>query len=211
MKIHTTTQDLNSLVHKNQQTTNNVSSRDFRLKNYSEQMLMPKISAESADFYSTSISFCAKLPKNVKNGKKIIQSIEKKVGDIKEKGVPETKRGDKFRTGPLFNKALDVTDYETLATALVAAIACAARAGTIMALPTKKNKEDNRYAASHAAASGIVGFLTAFILTAPFKAGSNYVMQNMKKELSEKTLKKLYPHIDLSSIKNADGTRKDIK
>ena len=209
MKIHTT-QNLNSLVQRNQQSTDNV-SKDFRLKNYSEQMLMPKMSAEKADFYSSSISFGAKLPKNLKDGKKIIKSVNKKVGDIKKEGVPEVKRGDSFRTSSFFNGALNVTDYETLATALVAAVACGFRASTIMALPTKKNKEDNRYAASHAAASGIVGFMTAFALTAPFKAGSNYVMQNMKKELSEKTLKKLYPHIDLKSIVKADGKRKDIK
>ena len=210
MKIHTT-QNLNSLVQLNQQPTNNASSKDFRLKNYSEQMLMPKLSAEKADFYGSSISFGAKTPKNLRDGKKIIKAVSKKVGDIKKEGIPEIRKGDKFRTSSFFNGALNVTDYETLATALVAAVACAARAGTIMALPTKKNKEDNRYAASHAAASGIVGFMTAFILTAPFKAGSNYVMQNMKKELSEETLKKLYPHINLKSIKNTDGTRKDIK
>ena len=56
MKIHTT-QNLNSLVQHNQQTTNNVSSKDFRIKNYSEQMLMPKVAAEKSDFYSSSISF----------------------------------------------------------------------------------------------------------------------------------------------------------
>ncbi len=211
MNIHTTTQDLKSLVQPHQLSTNYVSSKDFRLKNYSEQMLMPKLSAEKADFYSSSISFGAKMPKNLKNGKKIIKAVNKKVGDIKKEGVPEVKKGDSFRTSSFFNGALNVTDYETLATALVAAVACGFRASTIMALPTKQNKEDNRYAASHAAASGIVGFITAFALTAPFKAGSNYVMKHMKKELSEKTLKKLYPHIDLNSIKNADGTRKEIK
>ena len=208
MNIHTTTQDLNSLVHRNQlSSTNNVSSKDFRIKNYSEQMLMPKVAAENADFYSSSISFKAK---NLKDGKKVINAIKKQVGDIKEKGVPEIRKGDGFRTSSLFNAALDVTDYETLATALVAAVACAARAGTIITLPTKKNKEDNRYAASHAVASGIVGFLTAFILTAPFKAGSNYVMRNMKKNLNEETLKRLWPHIDLKSINDENGVRKNV-
>lgn len=210
MKIHKT-QNLNSLVQLNQQSTNSVSSKDFRIKNYSEQMLMPRLAAEKADYYSSSVSFGAKMPKNLKDGKKVIKSIEKKIGDIKKEGVPEVKRGDNIRKSPFFNAALDVTDYETLATALVAAVACAARAGTIMALPTKKNKEDNRYAASHAAASGIVGFLTAFILTAPFKAGANYVMKNMKKNLKEETIKRLWPQVDLESIKDANGVRKDIK
>lgn len=210
MKIHTT-QNLNSLVQHNQQTTNNVSSKDFRIKNYSEQMLMPKVAAEKSDNFNSSISFGKKMPKNLKDGKKIIKAVEKKVGDIKKEAVPEVKRGDKIRKSPFFNAALDVTDYETLATALVAAVACAARAGTIITLPTKKNKEDNRYAASHAAASGIVGFLTAFVLTAPFKAGSNYVMKHMKKYLKAETLKRLWPQIDTKSIVDANGKRLDPK
>ncbi len=210
MKIHTT-QDLNTLVqNKNQQTTNSV-SKDFRLKNYSEQMLMPRLSADKAELYGSSISFGKKLPKNLKDGKKMIKSISKKVGDIKKEGVPETQKRDKFLTGSFFNKALDVTDYETLATALVAAGACAARAGTIVTLPTKKNKEDNIYASSHALMSGALGFGTAFLLTAPFKAGNNYVMKKMMKNLKEDTLKRLYPHLETKSIKNADGSRKDIK
>ncbi len=207
MKIHTT-QDLNSLVQTNNQQTTNSVSKDFRLKNYSEQMLMPRLSADKADFYSSSISF-GKGP-NAKDAKKIIDATKKVVGEIKKEASPEVKRGDKFLTSPLFNKALEVVEYETVVTATVAAGACAARAGTIMALPTKTNKEDNRYAASHAGASGIMGFITAFALTAPFKAGSNYVMKHLKKDLSEKTLKRLYPHLDLKSINDSNGVRKAI-
>ena len=208
MKIHTT-QDLNSLVQLNQLSTNNVSSKDFRLKNYSEQMLMPKLSAESAGFNGSTVSFKQKAPA-VKSGKKIISAVNKKVGNIKREANPDKKRGDKLLTSSLFNKTLDLVEFETVVTATVAAIACAGRAGTIMALPTKKNKEDNRYAASHAVASGIIGFITAFILTAPFKVGSNYVMKNMKKNLNEATLKRLYPHIDLKSINDSNGVRKAI-
>jgi len=210
MKIHTT-QNLNSLVQKKDQQTTNSVSKDFRLKNYSEQMLMPRLSAEKVELCSSSVSFGKKMPKNLKDGKKIIKIVNKKVGNIKKETNLEEKKRDKFLTGSFFNKALDVTDYETLATALVAAGACTARAGTIMAIPTKKNKEDNIYASSHALMSGAVGFGTAFILTAPFKAGSNYVMKNMKKNLDAKALKRLYPHLNLDSITNSDGTRKDIK
>lgn len=208
MKIHTT-QDLNSLVQLHQQTTNSV-SKDFRLKNYSEQMLMPKLSAESADFYSSSITFGAK-GSTIKNGKKIIKSVSKKVGNIKKEPNPEQKRGDKFLTGSFFNGTLDVVDYETVATALVAAGACGARGATILAIPTKKNKDDNTYAAGQAWASGIVGFGTAFALTAPFKAGSNYVMKEMKQHLKAKTLERLWPQIDLKSIVDAKGSKEPIE
>ena len=212
MKIHTTTQDLNLLVQQDQQATNNVSSKGFRLKNYSEQMLMPKLSAESADYYSSSISFKGGKKPTVNEAKKVLKSTKKLIGDIaKESNIKLSKR-DKFLTGSVFNKALDVTDYETVATAAVAGIACAARAGTIeTVLPAKDNKVDNDFAASHALASGVMGIVTAVALTAPFKAGSNYVMKEMKQNLSEKTLKRLWPHIDLKSINNPDGTRKPMK
>ena len=209
MKIHKT-QNLNSLVQTNQQTTNNSVSKDFRLKNFSEQMLMPKLSAESADFYSSSITFGKKVP-NIKEGKKIIKATSKKVGIIRKEPNPEKKRGDKFLTGSFFNGTLDVVDYETVATALVAAGACGARGATILAIPTKKNKDDNTYAAGQAWASGIVGFGTAFALTAPFKAGSNYVMKEMKQHLSAKTLERLWPQIDKYSIVNAKGTKEEIE
>jgi hypothetical protein len=65
MNIHTT-QNLNSLV-QYRQSTNHVSSRDFRLKNYSEQLLMPKLSAET-DFMSNPVSFKGK-GEAIKNGK----------------------------------------------------------------------------------------------------------------------------------------------
>ena len=194
MKI-LTTQDLN--LRKNQQLSNKFSqTRDFRLKNYSEQVKQ-SVLLEDTMQCSPYLSFKGA---SAGNGKKIINSVKKAVGDIKREANPAKKKGDSFLNSPFFNKVLDVVSYETVVTATVAAIACAGRALTILALPTKKNKEDNNYAAGQAGASGIIGFITAFILTAPFKAGSDYVMKNMKKNLSEKTLKRLYPHLDLNSI-----------
>jgi len=214
MKIHTT-QNLNSLVQLNQQTTNSVSSKDFRLKNYSELVSKQEQSAESLSMQSSEITFGRNIFRRkktvLKDAEKFIKSKTKKVGELKTEGRPEEKRGDKVITSSLFHKLLNVVEFETVVTASVAAVACAARAGTIMALPTKKNKEDNRYAASHAGASGIIGFLTAFILTAPFKLGSNYVMKNLKQHLSESTLKRLYPHLEIKSVFDEKGAAKPIE
>ena len=94
MKIHTT-QNLNSLVQLNQQSTNYVSSKDFRLKNYSEQMLLPKISAEGASKGGTSISFEGSKNKAIlKDAQKIIKTAKKRVGDIEKEPRPEKKKGD---------------------------------------------------------------------------------------------------------------------
>lgn len=203
MKIHST-QNLN--LRQNQQLSNVSENRDFRLKNYSEQ-----VGQDMSDLfkYSSTLTFGHKGPV-IRNGKKVIKSAAKKVGEIAEKANPEVKGGAKLSKSSFFNGILDGVGYETLVTAGVAAIACAARAGTIVAIPTKKNKEDNNYAAGQAAASGIIGFITAFVLTAPFKAGADYVMKEMRRNLSAKTLKRLYPHVDLNSIEK-DGKRLPIK
>ena len=210
MKIHTT-QDLNSLVQLNQLTTNNVSSKDFRLKNYSEQMLMPRVSAEKADYYSTSISFCAK---GVKDSKKIIKGIKKCVGDIAKEPKPEIKRGDGIIESSPFNWILSKHRYEPVIQAGAAGIICTLlRPATIMALPSKgKSKEDNTYAASHSIASGLMGLVTAFALTMPFKKGGDYVMETIRKDFDIKVLERLYPQLKLESIweDKAKNIRKPI-
>ena len=212
MKIHTT-QDLNSLV-QNNQSTNGVSSKGFRLKNYSEQMLMPKLSAESADLYSSSISFGRGKKATVKDLKKIINTTAKKVGEIKNEPNPKIKRGDKLIENPLFNWILSKYGYEPVIQAGASALICMAfRPLAIMALPSKdKTKGDNVYAASHSFASGIVGLISAICLTAPFKAGGNYVTNVLRKNFSEDVLQRLYPKLNLESIyEKGTKVRKPIK
>ena len=86
------------------------------------------------------------------------------------------------------------------------------RPATIMALPSGKNKEDNIYASSHSVASGIMGLVSAILLTAPFKAGGDYVTNVMRKNFDYKVLERLYPHLDINSIweDKAKGIRKPI-
>lgn len=213
MKIHTT-QNLNSLVQHNQQTTNNVSSKDFRIKNYSEQMLMPKVAAEKSDYFNSSISFGSGKKPTIKNAKKIIDTCAKKVGDIKKDPNPEIKRGDKIIESPLFNWILSKYEYEPVIQAAAAALICMAlRPATIMALPSKgKSKEDNTYAASHSFASGIMGLVSAILITAPFKQGGNYVTNVMRKNFKTEVLERLYPQLDINSIwlDKAKGIRREI-
>ena len=210
MKIHATTQDLNSLVQLNQQTTNNVSSKGFRLKNYSEQMLMPKLSAESADFYSSSISFEGKKP-SVKDAKKIIKTGKKAVGEIKKEANLKKKRGDKFLTSSLFDKMLLVSKYETGVQAAIAAVICTLlRPATIMALPSKKGKQDNTYASAHSIASGLVGLVATLALTTPFKWGADHVKYNMLKDLKKEALERLFPQLKIESIVDKAGKRLEV-
>ena len=200
MKIHTT-QNLNSLP--DYQSTNNVLLKDFRLKNYSEQMPLYEAGLHSDAYYS-SVSF-GKGP-SAKDAKKIIKASKKIVGDISKEPQPEVKRGDNFKKGPFFNWFLSKYEYEPVIQAAAAAGICMAlRPATIMALPAKgKSKEDNTYAASHSFASGLIGLASAIILTAPFKAGGKYVTSVMRRDFKPETLKKLYPQLDIKSIQSGN-------
>ncbi len=198
MKIHTT-QNLSPSVANN--STNNIFAQSelsrFRLQGVlayhsNEGLLQP--------------SFKGKKPDS-KQVKKIIESIKKAVGEVSEKAKPEIKSGDNLYRSPLFNKFLNVVDYETVVQASIAAVACTARAGTILAMSNEQNRENNTYAVSHALASGIVGFITVFLLTAPFKAGTDHVMKKMFNNLKESVLKRLHPQLDVKSIVDKEGKR----
>lgn len=202
MKI-LTTQNLNSLASA-EKTTNNYSSIPNEIR---YNFLLNNGSMSPTDD-NDAIAFRAKKPsgKDVKKVLKVIEEAKKKVGDIAKEANPEVKRGDKLFKSPFFRKLCGVSDYETVVQSTIAAVACALRALTIVGISNEENKGNNAYAAGHALASGIVGFITVFALTTPFKAGSNHVMRNLK-DLSDKTLKRLYPHLDLKSTVNAEGKR----
>ena len=151
---------------------------------------------------------------NSKDVKKVFETVKKVVGAMKEKAQPEKKRGDNLLKSPLFNKLLNVVDFETVVTATIAAIACAFRGFTILGMSKKsdeQSKGNNTYAVSHAWASGIVGFISTFIFTVPFKAGADHVLKKNFKNLKESVLKRLHPQLDLASIVDKSGKRIDSK
>lgn len=174
--------------------------------NKPDYLMCSQNSAMLAPMHADNISFQAKKPSS-KDVKKAIEVIKKGVGDILKEATPEAKRGDNFKKSPLFNGALKVVDYETVVQSTIAAVACAARAATIVGMSNEENKGNNTYAAGHALASGIVGFFATFLCTVPFKAGADHVMKTMFKDLDIKTLKRLYPNLDEKSIVDATGKR----
>ena len=179
----------------------------------------------------TLVSFRAGKP-NSKDAKKVVNSAKKLVGEIKKAAEAEVEKGDKFLMSSFFNALLKVADYETVVQAAIAAVICVLlRPLTIMALPTKKtkpkegeiwteeqkkearnkDKTNNIYASAHSIASGLVGLVTVFLLTTPFKQGADYVMNKMMKELKPETLKRLFPQLDLKSIVDKEGKRVEPK
>ena len=93
MKIHTT-QNLTS-IRRNQDSTNSavIPNDEIRL-NYSEQMRLSHLLAEP-DSNKDTVSFRGK-GNPVKDGKKIVKSLKKVVGEVKENPVIDKKRGDNF-------------------------------------------------------------------------------------------------------------------
>lgn len=203
MNIHTT-QNLISKVRK--QSTDNVTIPEIR-SNYLEQMRKQNL-YDQPDSFEGGVSFKGKKGPTVENAKKIINTTKKMVGDVVKESQPKRKIGDGLNDSPLFNKILNFANNEVLATASIAAVACMLRAATIGALPAKDDntKINNKYAIGHTLASGTVGFITAFVLTAPFKGGADYVRKKLWKNMSEKTLKRFHPQLDLKSI-SANGQR----
>ena len=207
MNIHTT-QNLISKARK--QSTDKVTIPEIRL-NYSEQMRKQNL-LEQPDSFEGKVSFKGKKGPTVRDTKKIINTTKKVVGDIAKESQPKRIKGDGLNDSPLFNKILNFANNEILATASIAAIACTLRAMTIGALPARdeNTKINNKYAIGHTLASGTVGFITAFALTAPFKGGADYVRKSLWKNMSERTLQRFHPQLNLKSI-SANGKRLDVK
>lgn len=214
MKIHTT-QNLNSLVQRNQLSTNYVSSKDFRLKNYSEQMLMPKLSADKESSESTSVSFkgfFGKKGPTTKDAIKIIKTMKKGVGDIKQEPQPERKKGDGFLTGSFFNGMLKISNFGPITQSGLAALVCTIlRPATIMFMPDKEGKANNKYASAHSISSGIAGFVLTTPLTYPFKQGGKYAQSRLIHTMEADVIKRLYPHVDVKTITDSAGKKLEKK
>ena len=158
MNIHTT-QNLISNARK--QSTDNVTIPEIRL-NYSEQMRKQNL-LDQPDSFEGKVSF---------KGKK---EIVKKMVDNSRKAADKETKMDKFLKSRFFDKALDIMNHEVLVQALISAVVCVAmRPLTIMAIPTKKSKQDNMYASAHSVSSGLVGIASSLLIATPFSKGIKY-------------------------------------
>ena len=168
MKIHTT-QNLNSLGR--MQSTNNVPipSNELRL-NYSERMRKQHL-YDQQDTYEGNVSF--------KGKKEIIQKV---IDNTKNTAGKEKKWYDKILTSGVFDKLLDSMNQEVFIQAAISFLICTfLRPLAIMAIPTKKSKEDNIYASAHSISSGIIGYVFAVVIYSPIKKGLDKIRKNPEK------------------------------
>ena len=199
MKIHTT-QNLSSFGR--MQSTNNepIPSSEIRL-NYSEHMRKSHY-YDQQDTNKDSVSF---------KGKKEI--IKKVIDKAKNTAGKEKKWYDKVLTSGVFDKLLDSMNQEVFIQAAISFLICTfLRPLAIMAIPTKKSKEDNIYASAHSISSGVVGLISPIFLAMPFTKGLKYAQTHLIERLKPETLKTMYPNLNIESIWNdkAANIRKPI-
>ena len=184
MKIHTT-QNLNSLGRMQSTNSSTITNDEIRL-NYSEQMRKQKLLLAQPDSYESGVSF--------KGKKEIVKKVIQKAAD------KETMK-DKFLKSRFFDTTLNLMGHEVLVQSLISAVICMIlRPATIMAIPTKKNKQDNMYASAHSMSSGAVGIVASILIATPFSKGIKYAKNNLLPNLKPDILKKKYPHLNLESI-----------
>ncbi len=197
MKIHTT-QNLSSPAVS--QPTNISLPREIRYTKYSDGM-----SLSESDKLKNSVSF--------KGNKKEI--LDKAIKVTKRKfaeRVANKKIWDKVFKSGSFSRLLEITNkQEVLINSATALIICTLlRPAAIMALPGDRNKKDCAYASAHSFSSGVWGFFVPLVFIRPLAKGYNHVISEAGKYLRESTIKKRWPHVNLESIKNADGTIKPM-
>lgn len=182
MKI-LTTQDLN-VARTNHQSTNAVSSKDFRLNS----------KASNEAIYAHSPSFQGK--------GEIVDKVAK---------FPVKKWLEKLLSSEGFKKVIDMMDHEVVVQSAISCVVCMLlRPLTIMAIPNKKGKDDNKYAATHSISSGIVGVFSALLISFPFSKGNQKAsaerylrkLQSQGKDIKSavEILKKMYPNLNTESI-----------
>ena len=185
MKIHST-QNLNSI--RDNITTNQLSfgdvKKDLPYKRYRTGM---------SDVYLQNIS-SFKGKSNPKKMFKVFMNDYLKAAD-KEKWY------DKILDHGFFNDCLDFMKHEVFVQSAISCIVCMAmRPATIMALPSKKDKQDNMYASAHSVSSGLVGLISSILIAIPFSKGVKYAQKNMMRHLDTEILKKIKPNLDIKSI-----------
>ena len=111
--------------------------------------------------------------------KKTSKAAAKVFNDLGQTATDKLFRNEKFR------KLVEIFEEKTVvAQSLVAlGVAGVLRPATNMAMSTKEDREDAMYAASHAIASAVIGFVVSSIVMAPFDKAFKKVKNDPKKYL----------------------------
>lgn len=141
-----------SKVNSNLNTNSNIRSSVHREKGFVEKR-------------NVAVPFCEKFEKNVNNERL------REPANVNFCGLSATPtKLEKLFQNKGFQKALEFANGQPLVFQATFALllTCIMRPGAIVLFPGDKNKDDQKYAAAHSIASGIIGFAISTVLFYPF-------------------------------------------
>jgi len=192
MKIHTT---------QNLTTSTNFNSTNMPLSKNVKGATIAQVGFTERSKNSNTVSF--------KGKKEFLKVTKEYLQDLIKSVAKEKKWYDKILKSGTFDNMLDLMSHEVFIQAAISCLICVfLRPLTIMSLPSRaktpeekeNSKNNNRYASAHSIASGVVGLCASILIAQPFSLGVKYAQKNLIQNLSEETLKKMFPHLDISSI-----------
>jgi len=115
---------------------------------------------------------------------------------------PEMSKDNKFLKNKMLEKFL-FKAYENnvaFSAAFALGLTCLLRPASIMMLPgDKKNADDQKYAAAHSIASGVIGYIISTIVSTPVAKALSKVLDNPQKYMSDKI-----PNYNPAKVSNAE-------
>lgn len=117
---------------------------------------------------------------------------------------------DKIFRSEKFKKIVEIFENKTVvAQSLVAlVVAGVLRPATNMAMAGKDDREDSMYAASHAIASAVIGFLVSATVMAPFDKAFRKIKEDPKKYMNSKKLTDLFGEIGKRKLEKSAPYKK---
>lgn len=117
---------------------------------------------------------------------------------------------DKIFRSEKFKKTVEIFENKTVvAQSLVAlVVAGVLRPATNMAMAGKDDREDSMYAASHAIASAVIGFLVSATVMAPFDKAFRKIKEDPKKYMNSKKLTDLFGEIGKRKLEKSAPYKK---
>lgn len=112
----------------------------------------------------------------------------------------------KLYTNPKFRKLLEfIADQQLVfGAAFALLLTCILRPASIILMPGKKNKDDQKYAAAHSIASGVIGFAISTLLFLPVGNALKKFKENPKKFITNKNSYLLNKDAESTAIKYID-------
>lgn len=125
-----------------------------------------------------------------KAGKKVAQKVATQASNETKKGPSKLAEflAKSSKGQWVLEKAADKNLIFAAGFALI--LTCILRPASIMVLPSKKNKDDQKYAAAQSIASGVIGFAISTLLFSPFQNVSTNLKNKLNKEESADKLLK---------------------